>query len=1136
MSANDADSNPSSPSGDGVLVCQQCQTSLDAGQAYCPSCGTPSGAIGWTPGGLDLAVGDRVNGRFELVELLGRGGFGSVFKVVDLNHQVVKALKIPHANLAQDPEFRQRFDREIRILLRLNHQNIVPIRDTGITPTGLPFYTMDFCGGRTLRHVIRTDGPIAVPRFLKIAGDILAALHSAHVQGVLHRDLKPVNIILIEEGGRERARVLDFGIGKILDRDDPDQTFVTQRSGLMGTPAYMPPEQIEGETLDARSDVYSAGATFYETLAGRPLFVGRSMIKILDQARNDRPTPLSEVRPGEIPEWLDAAVLRSLEKSASDRFSTADDFRRALEEARPDLPTQPLFDPTQLPPQDDTVVAYFGDEVEDPTLATVSRTPRTRRWWPLALLILVSVSIALYYFLIYLPGSTPPRITPPITLALESNDLPSVVESRDPIVASVTGPPGQRLAGSVTWQPRGDAERELEWPDILLSERKTAITLAGLLGDVPEPEGVCRFRLGEGATVLQGQVTIDVEAPRLRVDGRLVDGNATTEWPSTTRAFELEIEDAALTGVSVQEDEQSVRELEVAEGVFQRSLQRGGPSDDEAIVVSESARSVTIWARDALGRESRYTFVEPAAPPRDPIVVTRSSVASEDLPVFIADADHVLARVSGDAERDLMAVRWLGPDETTHEQALAVTAGESLSLATLVGEAPASGKYRIELSHDRLAAQDPFWIVLDTAGPRAWIGERELTEARASFTCGQEVRLRFTDDDEIASVQIDGEERLATDGELRLAPPGSAPFEIELRLVDRAGNKSRFAMEVQPDLAPPTAGWTDGPGTLVRIGGAWFWQGEIELSDQSGIDLESLVLEPAEASREEISDTGKARYRIRVPWPSAGQLLNVSLSVADVHGARMADPSRRSWEVVFTDERAGYCEFRAEPGTSGRRGFFVEQASGTTAWWLPKGLTRVAEEERPVFRSARDAVDMVFVPGLRDGSVDPFLIDRYEVSNERFAAQRAQHRATPPDRPVVRLSWLDARDFAEKVGKRLPQKSEWEVAGYRSSDRERRLRYPWGDVFDAGGITRRRDLPAVDANPKDVSSWGVIGMAGSVREWLEDGEGDFHQVIGGHYQLGAFDKDPYQGALSVLERSGGPEIGFRCLVRLEPAQ
>jgi hypothetical protein len=283
-----------------------------------------------------LRVGMKVSGKFELREVLGSGGFGTVYRArhTDLGEDV--ALKVLNADLAESDGARERFMREVRITRSFSHRYAVPLREFGRDDQGRLYFTMDLVPGVTLRSII-DEGPLGSERLVRVGAQALEALGEAHRAGIVHRDLKPSNLMLTRIRGEEEVRLLDFGISKAVSAADNVNPALTSPGKLVGTLNYMSPEQVLGRRLDARSDLYTMGLVLYESVCGRmPIPAGEDpedtdhsfMLRIL----SGPPVSPSDVVPG-ISAGLSAVILKALEKSPKDRYDDASSMRRALLES-----------------------------------------------------------------------------------------------------------------------------------------------------------------------------------------------------------------------------------------------------------------------------------------------------------------------------------------------------------------------------------------------------------------------------------------------------------------------------------------------------------------------------------------------------------------------------------------------------------------------------------------------------------------------------------------------------------------------------------------------------------------------------------------------------------------------------------
>jgi serine/threonine protein kinase len=282
-----------------------------------------------------------IGGRYWLERRIADGGMGHVWCGHDERLSRPVAVKFLRSHLGSQLAVRRRVEGEARAAARLVHPNVVSVYDTG-THDGLPYLVMELLPGRTLTHEV-AEGPLGEDRVRALAGDILGALGAAHAAGIVHRDVKPGNVLLTEDG---RAKVGDFGIAKVAD------AAATQTAEVIGTVAYMAPERLEGRPATTQSDLYSAGAVLYEALTGRPPFRAAAPAAFLDAIRTgDRPA-VHELRPDVHPS-LAAAIERALSPDPVDRFGSADEMAAAVtedEDTEPVVPTQPLDATAPLPP------------------------------------------------------------------------------------------------------------------------------------------------------------------------------------------------------------------------------------------------------------------------------------------------------------------------------------------------------------------------------------------------------------------------------------------------------------------------------------------------------------------------------------------------------------------------------------------------------------------------------------------------------------------------------------------------------------------------------------------------------------------------------------------------------------------
>lgn len=276
-----------------------------------------------------------LNGRYELGELIGRGGMADVHRGVDTRLGRTVAIKLLRPDLARDPQFQARFKREAQAVAALNHPSIVAIYDTGdhAVPGGpedtvrVPYIVMEFVSGKTLRDLIRAK-EVSIDQAIDFTLGVLSALEYSHRAGIVHRDIKPANVMFCEDS--DSIKVMDFGIARAMA--DSSAT-MTQTQAVVGTAQYLSPEQARGETVDARSDLYSAGCLLYEMLTGRPPFIGDSPVSVAYQHVREIAEPAGSLNP-EVSEALDSVLSKALQKNRADRFQDAAAFQRALRAAR----------------------------------------------------------------------------------------------------------------------------------------------------------------------------------------------------------------------------------------------------------------------------------------------------------------------------------------------------------------------------------------------------------------------------------------------------------------------------------------------------------------------------------------------------------------------------------------------------------------------------------------------------------------------------------------------------------------------------------------------------------------------------------------------------------------------------------
>ncbi len=291
----------------------------------------------------DPLIGQTLAGKYLIESLIKHGGMGAVYRGKHVLMEKTVAVKVLRPSLAVDDEVVARFSREAKAASRISHPHAVNVTDFGEDENGVVFLVMEYLDGRTLKEIIKAEGPMALDRVVEIVRQVAGALDAAHQQGVIHRDLKSDNIMLSQTNGGEWAKVLDFGIAKIQQPHGTPDADITAANLVVGTPQYMSPEQCaQLGPLDARSDIYSFGIILYEMLAGRVPFTGESPTVIMMKQVQDAPPSILEARPN-LSVAVATVVMRALAKQPSDRFQSAGEFATALAEASAGAEAAPIF-------------------------------------------------------------------------------------------------------------------------------------------------------------------------------------------------------------------------------------------------------------------------------------------------------------------------------------------------------------------------------------------------------------------------------------------------------------------------------------------------------------------------------------------------------------------------------------------------------------------------------------------------------------------------------------------------------------------------------------------------------------------------------------------------------------------------
>ena len=446
-----------------------------------------------------------LGGRYEVGELLGYGGMAEVHRGRDLRLGRDVAIKMLRSDLARDHTFQMRFRREAQNAAVLNHPGIAAIYDTGeekaTTGEALPYIVMEFVNGHTLKDVLAAEQRLQPRRALEITADICAALEFSHRHGIIHRDVKPGNVMVTTTG---QVKVMDFGIARDLASG---ATTMTQTSAVIGTAQYLSPEQARGEAVDARSDVYAAGCVLFELLCGHPPFIGDSPVAVAYQHVREDPRAPSELNPDVTPD-IDAVVLKALSKNPANRYQSAAEMRADLLRAasgRPVLAT---------PVMSEAETALLGQATgREPARVGDPERRRASTWVLVALGVLGVLAVIALIVGLILSNQSPAQAEVPDVVGMTEDEAIEAIEA-----VGLRAQPGTPIAEGCE-QEEGQVERQSPGPGASV-DLESAVTyqLCAEPGTVTIPTGL----LGLTEDLARQQL----EALGLRVDVEQVDDAA----------------------------------------------------------------------------------------------------------------------------------------------------------------------------------------------------------------------------------------------------------------------------------------------------------------------------------------------------------------------------------------------------------------------------------------------------------------------------------------------------------------------------------------------------------------------------------------------------------------------------------